>query len=58
MEYSEQGIIDVNREHAGSSFLAYFNVVCVIAGTGTLGLPYVRNTFFTLLAWLLLTNNL
>jgi amino acid permease len=40
MEYSEDGMIDVNREHAGSSFLAYFNVVCVIAGTGTLGLPY------------------
>lgn len=40
MEYSEEGIIDVNREHAGSSFLAYFNVVCVVAGTGTLGLPY------------------
>lgn len=33
-------MIDVNREHAGSSFLAYFNVVCVVAGTGTLGLPY------------------
>lgn len=40
MEYSEQGLIDVNREHAGSSFIAYFNVVCVVAGTGTLGLPY------------------
>lgn len=40
MEYSEEGIIDVNRDHAGSSFLAYFNVVCVVAGTGTLGLPY------------------
>ncbi|KAG1465475.1 hypothetical protein G6F56_004878 [Rhizopus delemar] len=33
-------MIDVNRDHAGSSFLAYFNVVCVVAGTGTLGLPY------------------
>ncbi|RCI01698.1 hypothetical protein CU098_011204 [Rhizopus stolonifer] len=40
IEYSEQGIIDVNRDHAGSSFFAYFNVVCVVAGTGTLGLPY------------------
>ncbi|RCH95527.1 hypothetical protein CU097_009792 [Rhizopus azygosporus] len=40
LEYSENGIIDVNREHAGSSFFAYFNVVCVVAGTGTLGLPY------------------
>ncbi|KAG2188699.1 hypothetical protein INT44_003838 [Umbelopsis vinacea] len=27
------------RHGSGSSFLAYFNVVCVIAGTGTLGLP-------------------
>ncbi|KAG1223067.1 hypothetical protein G6F68_020449 [Rhizopus microsporus] len=33
-------MVDVNRQHAGSSFLAYFNVVCVVAGTGTLGLPY------------------
>ncbi|KAI9282235.1 transmembrane amino acid transporter protein-domain-containing protein [Sporodiniella umbellata] len=40
MDYSSTGIIDVNREHAGSAFLAYFNVVCVVAGTGTLGLPY------------------
>lgn len=29
------------REHSegGSSFLAYFNIVCVVAGTGALGLP-------------------
>ncbi|KAI8337781.1 transmembrane amino acid transporter protein-domain-containing protein [Blakeslea trispora] len=41
IEYSEQeGMIDVNREHAGSTFLAYFNIVCVVAGTGTLGLPF------------------
>ncbi|KAF7723773.1 hypothetical protein EC973_001686 [Apophysomyces ossiformis] len=38
IEYTE--IKDVDRTHAGSSFLAYVNVVCVIAGTGTLGLPY------------------
>lgn len=31
--------MDCNREHAGSSKLAYFNVVCVVAGSGTLGLP-------------------
>jgi amino acid permease len=24
---------------SGSFFTAYFNVVCVVAGTGTLGLP-------------------
>ncbi|KAG0232341.1 hypothetical protein BGX31_005188 [Mortierella sp. GBA43] len=28
------------RPEQGSSYLAYANVVCVIAGTGTLGLPY------------------
>lgn len=28
------------RSQGGSSFLAYFNVVCVVAGTGALGLPY------------------
>ncbi|GAA5812618.1 hypothetical protein MFLAVUS_006075 [Mucor flavus] len=38
-EYANEGIIDINREHAGSSKLAYFNIVCVVAGTGTLGLP-------------------
>lgn len=57
VEYSEEGIIDVNREHAGSSFLAYFNVVCVVAGTGTLGLPYALRLggwiglFILFLAW-------
>ncbi|KAI8371331.1 transmembrane amino acid transporter protein-domain-containing protein [Radiomyces spectabilis] len=30
----------VEREAQGSSFLAYFNIVCVVAGTGALGLPY------------------
>lgn len=48
LEYSDEGIIDVNREHAGSSFLAYFNVVCVVAGTGTLGLPFA----FSLGGWI------
>ncbi|RCH81381.1 hypothetical protein CU098_003971 [Rhizopus stolonifer] len=38
-EYANEGIIDINREHAGTSKMAYFNVVCVVAGTGTLGLP-------------------
>lgn len=31
---------DVDRSNAGSSKTAYYNVVCVIAGTGTLGLPF------------------
>ncbi|CAO3690882.1 unnamed protein product [Rhizopus microsporus] len=38
-EYGAETTLDINREHAGSSKLAYFNVVCVVAGTGTLGLP-------------------
>jgi amino acid permease len=48
LEYSEEGIIDVNRENGGSAFLAYFNVVCVVAGTGTLGMPYA----FALGGWI------
>ncbi|KAG2211495.1 hypothetical protein INT46_008624 [Mucor plumbeus] len=39
LEYGQDQFIDINREHAGSSKMAYFNVVCVVAGTGTLGLP-------------------
>ncbi|KAI8974406.1 transmembrane amino acid transporter protein-domain-containing protein [Pilobolus umbonatus] len=31
--------LDINRENAGSSLMAYFNVVCVVAGSGILGLP-------------------
>ncbi|KAI9319914.1 transmembrane amino acid transporter protein-domain-containing protein [Dichotomocladium elegans] len=31
---------DIDRSEAGSTMHAFFNVVCVIAGTGTLGLPY------------------
>ncbi|KAI7891467.1 transmembrane amino acid transporter protein-domain-containing protein [Mucor mucedo] len=30
----------VDNSEGGSSFLAYFNVVCVVAGTGALGLPF------------------
>lgn len=30
----------MDRSNAGSSKTAYYNVVCVIAGTGTLGLPF------------------
>ncbi|KAI8880683.1 hypothetical protein K501DRAFT_324893 [Backusella circina FSU 941] len=29
-----------DNSKGGSSFLAYFNVVCVVCGTGALGLPY------------------
>lgn len=33
------GFVDVDRSRAGSSIMAYFNVVCVVAGSGVLGLP-------------------
>lgn len=34
------GLDTLDRSQGCSGFMAYFNVVCVIAGTGTLGLPY------------------
>ncbi|CAO3652648.1 unnamed protein product [Cunninghamella blakesleeana] len=49
--------LDVDRSQAGSSFLAYFNIVCVIVGTGMLGLPYALKQggwfglFILFLAW-------
>ncbi|CEP13531.1 hypothetical protein [Parasitella parasitica] len=36
---SEKNYGQIDRSNAGSSLLAYFNVVCVVAGTGILGLP-------------------
>ncbi|KAI9292586.1 hypothetical protein K502DRAFT_367483 [Neoconidiobolus thromboides FSU 785] len=33
----------VPRKGTGSSYGAYFNIVCVVAGTGTLGLPYAMS---------------
>jgi hypothetical protein len=36
-EYVEFGI---DRSKQASSFTAFFSVVCVVAGTGALGLPY------------------
>lgn len=35
----EGSFIDINRDHAGSSWMAFFNIMCVVAGTGVLGLP-------------------
>ncbi|KAI8974407.1 transmembrane amino acid transporter protein-domain-containing protein [Pilobolus umbonatus] len=35
----ETHFIDVNRENGGSSLKAFFNIVCIVAGTGILGLP-------------------
>ncbi|KAI8331988.1 transmembrane amino acid transporter protein-domain-containing protein [Choanephora cucurbitarum] len=32
--------VDADDSKRGSSFLAYFNIVCVVAGTGALSLPY------------------
>ncbi|KAI8344660.1 transmembrane amino acid transporter protein-domain-containing protein [Chlamydoabsidia padenii] len=48
----------VERQAQGSSFLAYFNVVCVVAGTGALSLPYALRQggwiglFILFLSWL------
>ncbi|KAG0170975.1 hypothetical protein DFQ28_004601 [Apophysomyces sp. BC1034] len=39
-DYCESQNGQQGQEQKGSSFLAYFNVVCVVAGTGMLGLPY------------------
>ncbi|KAG1048342.1 hypothetical protein G6F43_009262 [Rhizopus delemar] len=58
-EYGQESIMDCNREHAGSSKLAFFNVVCVVAGTGTLGLPQALQQggwiglFVIFLSWLM-----
>ncbi|KAI8098715.1 transmembrane amino acid transporter protein-domain-containing protein [Halteromyces radiatus] len=51
----------VEREAQGSSFLAYFNVVCVVAGTGALSLPYALRQggwiglFILFLSWMFST---
>ncbi|KAI7852397.1 transmembrane amino acid transporter protein-domain-containing protein [Circinella umbellata] len=48
---------DVDRTNGGSSFYAYFNVVCLVAGTGMLGLPLAlrkggwASLLMILLAW-------
>ncbi|CAO3639904.1 unnamed protein product [Cunninghamella echinulata] len=53
--------IDVDRSQAGSSYLAYANIVCVIVGTGMLGLPYALRQggwfglFILFLAWFMST---
>ncbi|KAF9916012.1 hypothetical protein BX616_004849 [Lobosporangium transversale] len=38
--YSEGGDLLAERPSQGSNFSAFFNIVCVVAGTGTLGLPF------------------
>ncbi|KAI9308299.1 transmembrane amino acid transporter protein-domain-containing protein, partial [Cunninghamella echinulata] len=53
--------VDVDRSQAGSSYLAYANIVCVIVGTGMLGLPYALKQggwfglFILFLAWFMST---
>lgn len=34
------GDLMAERPEQGSNMAAFFNIVCVVAGTGTLGLPY------------------
>ncbi|ORZ19512.1 transmembrane amino acid transporter protein-domain-containing protein [Absidia repens] len=59
--YNGDQFVDVDRTDAGSSFWAYFNVVCVIAGTGTLGLPFALKQggwfglFILFLSWFMST---
>lgn len=49
----------IDRSKQGSSFTAFFNVVCVVAGTGALGLPYALSQggwiglFILGLSWIL-----
>ncbi|CAO3652644.1 unnamed protein product [Cunninghamella blakesleeana] len=53
--------LDVDRSKAGSSFLAYFNIVCTVVGTGMLGLPFALKQggwfglFILFLAWFMAT---
>ncbi|KAI8393724.1 transmembrane amino acid transporter protein-domain-containing protein [Radiomyces spectabilis] len=43
-EHNATNIDDaIDREKQGSNLTAFFNVVCVVAGTGALGLPYALN---------------
>ncbi|KAG1151583.1 hypothetical protein G6F37_003048 [Rhizopus arrhizus] len=49
----------IDRSKQGSSFTAFFSVVCVVAGTGALGLPYALSQggwiglFILALSWIL-----
>lgn len=36
----KDALVDVDRSNAGTSLMAYFNIVCVVAGTGILGIPF------------------
>lgn len=39
VEDANNNFTDIDRSNGASSIMAYFNVVCVVAGTGILGLP-------------------
>lgn len=60
-EHPHDGMIDINRDNAGSSKMAYFNIVCVVAGTGALGLPAALKQggwiglFILFLSWVMST---
>lgn len=49
----------IDRSNQASSFTAFFSVVCVVAGTGALGLPYALSQggwiglFILTLSWIL-----
>lgn len=49
----------IDRSKQGSSFTAFYSVVCVVAGTGALGLPYALSQggwiglFILVLSWIL-----
>ncbi|CAO3617661.1 unnamed protein product [Mucor hiemalis] len=53
--------IDVDRTNGCSSWMAYFNIVCVVAGTGILGLPMAlkqggwMGMLVLILSWLMST---
>lgn len=59
-EYGDKNVeFGIDRSKQGSSFTAFFSVVCVVAGTGALGLPYALalggwiGLFILGLSWLL-----
>lgn len=58
-EENEHLEFGIDRSKQGSSFTAFFSVVCVVAGTGALGLPYALaqggwiGLFILCLSWIL-----
>ncbi|KAF1800172.1 transmembrane amino acid transporter protein-domain-containing protein [Mucor lusitanicus] len=58
-EENEHVEFGIDRSKQGSSFTAFFSVVCVVAGTGALGLPYALaqggwiGLFILCLSWIL-----